>query len=67
MELKSIELAKVNITFSVTDEELDKLSLALSICEITPRTSEEHEAAAFIQKFSSFINEMLGSISKVGE
>lgn len=64
MEVKGIELAKINITFSIDDDELDKLSLALSICEATPTTDAEKEAMAVLLRFSELVNNMLDRVQK---
>lgn len=64
MEVRGIEIHKIHVTFSVDDDELDKLSLALSICEMTPRTDEEKAAAEVLSKFSGLINEMLDRVKE---
>lgn len=59
MKITGIEISKVLLNFSLTDEEADKVSLALSICEMTPKTPEEEEAACVLTEFAEMINELL--------
>lgn len=59
MKITGIEISKVLLNFSLTDEEADKISLALSICEMTPKTQEEEDAACVLTEFAEMINELL--------
>lgn len=59
MKITGIEISKVLLNFSLTDEEADKISLALSICEMTPKTQEEEDAARVLTEFAEMINELL--------
>lgn len=59
MKITGIEISKVLLNFSLTDEEADKISLALSICEMTPKTQEEEDAAHVLTEFAEMINELL--------
>lgn len=59
MQITGIEVSKVLIKFTLTDEEADKISLALSICEMSPTTPEETEAAQVLTEFADMINKML--------
>ena len=59
MKITGIEISKVLLNFSLTDEEADKISLALSICEMAPKTREEEDAARVLTEFAEMINELL--------
>lgn len=64
MEIKGVEIAKIKVTFSLDDDELDKLSLALSICEAMPKNDAESEAVNVLLQFSKILNEMLDRVKK---
>lgn len=64
MEIKGVEIAKIKVTFSLDDDELDKLSLALSICEVMPKNDAESEAVNVLLQFSKILNEMLDRVKK---
>lgn len=59
MHFNGIELTEVLLKFALTDKEADQISLALSICELTPTTPEETEAAKTLSTFADMLNSIL--------
>lgn len=64
MKVLDLTVQQIMVSFSLSDREIDLISLALSKATIVTETKEEEEAVVTLTEFSQLLNTMLDKVEQ---